>query len=508
MKKIAFVLLVSILILPLNGCFGGGEDSTEVSYEEYIGVLKSLGGIKVSQNATHILQTDEGDILYVYSDVYDLDDEDYLGNKIQISGEVTEASEKGKDVVNIMEISIVEEIADESGDITIESYSNPDLGFSWDVMSNWEVEAGDGYALFVLPLYEAEEDEKDKTDETSTTMELSTVSNLDNDYFVVKVFVMEAEMELAEWLAEYSPEAAAIAVASSVGEDGLSSLKVVSELEDVETYYVYRTGDVVYEVSHHNFDIDNRTYFRNLFYDSLYTFKVIPLDGSADTTDESEDSADDESSEKNYDEAMSYIEASVSEIVSGADGVSQYEFVDPYYVYVNYVDGSDEGRVLLKYGIGPGFDYEVLATFRSGTYTDWELSSGTDAASGLPKALIKAGDTTAIDIMEGYRYFESGPYEFTIQYPAGWYYSGGGGHYSFSDSADGDELIGLDVLDFSIAVSGGSSIDLASGKDGKTTSSGNVRGVYAERDGNSAYYIEGTSEYYDIIVNMAGSIVD
>ncbi len=512
MKKIAFVLLISLLILPFNGCFGGEEVVEEISYEEYTGVLKSLGGIKVSKNATHILQTEDGDILYVYSDTYDLDDEGYLGNKIEISGEVTEASEKGKDVVNIMEITAVEEVEDEEEEITEETYSNQDLGFSWTVMSNWEVEDDEGYALFTLPLMEAEEAETDEE-----KMELDT-PEIENDYFVVKVFVMEAEMELADWLIEYSPATAEIAVASSVGEDALPSLKVVSELEDVETYYVYRTGDTVYEISHYNFDIDNRTYFRNLFYDALYTFKVIPLDGEGEDSDDEDDKdTEDEDDEEDvdetedspsYDEAISYIESSIGDIVSGADGVSLYEFVDPYYVYVNYVDGAEEGRVLLKYGVGPGFDYEVLATFEPGEYTDWELVSGEDEASGMPKSLIEAGSSTAIEIMEGYYYFESLPYEFTIQYPSSWYYSGGGGHYSFSDTSEGEELIGLDVLDFSIDVSSGSSIDLANGKTGKTISSGDVHGVYVERDDSSSYYLEGTSDYYDIIVDMAGSIVD
>ncbi len=501
MKKIAFILLAALLVLPFQGC---GEEEVVVIpvYEEFEGTLKSLGGIKVSESATHILQTEDGDILYVYSDAYDLDDDDYIGNEIEIYGEVTEASEKGKDVVNISRITVVEVEEDEVAEVVDNTYSDQELGFSWEIQSDWEVDRGSGFAAFLLPLIE-DEDEDLELDEVEA----------DNDYFAVKVLDNTDELELDEWLVEYDPAASEIAVASSIGEDFLNSLNITSELEDVEIYYIERTDGYVYEVSHYNFDIENRTYFRNLFYEALSTFKLIPFgegyeieskeqtaeSSDVDSEEQGADSSEEEELEVSYDEAMGYIDDEFS-------GVTQYEFVDPYYVYVNYTDGEDEVRVLLQYGVGPGFDYDVLATFEPGDVTDWELVSGEDEAAGMPKALVQiaeGGETAVVEIMEGYRYFESGPYGFTIQYPSSWYYSGGGGHYSFSDTAEGDELIGLDILDYSVDSVSGTSVDLANGKIGKSVSGG----IYVERDDSSCFYLEGGSDYESVILDMAGSIL-
>ncbi len=487
MKKLYSITFALFIALSFSGCLFWGNTDTPLVYEDYQGTLKSLGGIKVSDNATHILQTEDGEILYVYSDTYNLNDDKYLGNVIEIYGAVTEASEKGKDVVNISKITVVEEQKDTAEAVVGETYSDQYLGFSWEVKSDWQVDKGVGDVAFILPVIGSDDD----------TLELDAV---ENDYFAVKLFENTDELPLDEWLANYDPSGAEIAVASSVGKDFLKSLKITSEMGDVEIYYVERSGGFVYEVSHYNFDIDNRTYFRNLFYDALATFQVIPFgDETVDTTS-AEPASSSNSQTTSYDKIMGYIQNSFSP-------VAEYEFVNPDYVYVTYTDGEDEVRVLLQYSTDSGFDYDVLATFEPGTVTDWELVSGEDEASGLPKSLIQTSDeggTSVVEIMDGYRYFESGPYEFTIQYPDSWYYSGGGGHYSFSDTAEGDELIGLDVLDYSVSSASGTSVTLENGKQAKKTSGG----VYVDRDNSSCYYVNGSSEYSDVILNMAGSIVD
>lgn len=540
MKKLVFSLLIfSLIALPLNGCFFGGEEEiVEPVFETYEGTLKSLGGIRVSDNATHLLQTEDGDIFYVYSEKFDLDDEDYLGNVLEVYGEVTEASEKGKDVLKITEVDVLEIEEEEADEIKEQTYEDKGLGFALEISSDWEVDRHSDYVKFEFPLYEVDEDdteeEEEESDETDEEVE---ETSLDPDYILITLHTNTDELTLEEWLTAFSPEAAEIAVASSVGQDFMNSLEIETELDDVHTFYVERGGDYVYEISHFNNDIDHRSYFRNMFYDALSTFRAIPMgDGyniediesdeeeeedndedpiTNDQDGEDEEDAEEEAIETDYTSAMAEIEDQISDIapeapsVGGTWVVTRFEFADPHYVYVDYEDGHDMRRVLLQYGIGPGLDYEVLGYFEPGDYTDWELVSGDDEASSFSKTVFETGNSAeAVTIMEGYRYFESGPYDFMMQYPSNWYYSGGGGHYSFSDSAEGDEVIGLDILDESVSSKSGSSVSIDNGKTAKFVSSGGNYGIYVERDDDSCYYVEGPSSYESVILDMAGSIVD
>ncbi len=496
MKKLISLLTLLILLLPLGGCFGGNGEvvDEEPVYDTYEGVLKSLGGIKVSRNATHILQTEDGEVLYVYSEKFDLDDNDYIGNHLDVYGEVTEASDKGKDVLKITKIEIIEEIEDEDEEVKQETYENMGVGFSWDIMSDWEIEEGSAYVTFFLP-------------QTGT-------GEVDQDYIMVNQIENAENLELAEWLDAYSPTTSSMAVDSSIGEDSLTSLEVVSEMEDVHIYYISRTGGFVYELSHYNFDIDNRNDLRNLFFSAVNSFKFIPFDEElADseeqiaeeeetTTEETESSEPtSEVDESTYTRAIDYIVDKIDDIApespsKGDWSVTEVEFAAPFYAYVTYKSGDEVKRVLLKYGIGPSIDYEVLAYFTEGNVADWDLAWGDNEAKGLQKTLHQIESEETIELMEGYFYFESAPYDFTIQYPETWYYSGGGGHYGFSDSPDGAELVGLEVL--------ASPVD----QNMKEVSGNGQFGIYVQRDEDSSYYLVGSSDYEDIIRAMAGSIVD
>ena len=525
-KKI--IVLLAVLILPLSGCLPFLEKEVEVEpvFETYEGTLKSLGGIRVSESATHLLQTEEGDILYVYSVKYNLDGEKYIGNLLEVYGEVTEASDKGKDVLKILDIEIIEALEDESDEVKEQVYTDQGLGFSWNISSDWEMSRFSDYVKFELPLADNSDEEDD--------------APLDPDYIIVALHDDAGEMTLSEWVEATYPEYSESVIESSVGIDFMPALEAITELQDVQTFYVERTGGYIYEISHINNDEDNRTTLRNTFYDALATFQAIPFGSGYEVTESqvpstesqvSEESAaeskdapeevavenegEEDDSETTYDEAMSYIGGSIATIspedpvLGGSWIVTKYEFSDPYYVYVHYEDGHDSRMILMQYGVGPGLDYEVLAYFYPGEHTDWDLISGVNEAAGSSKNIIETGDSAeVIIVMEGYRYFESGPYDFMMQYPSSWYYSGGGGHYSFSDSTDGAELIGLDISKGDISSKTGFSVALTNGKSGKSSSAEGLYGIYVERDDESCYFIQGGSGHEDIILEMAGSIVD
>jgi len=484
----------------------GDDDSglIDTSFGVFTGTLKSLGGIKVSDNATHILELKDGSVVYVYSDIYDLDLEKYIGKDVEIYGQVTEATDKGKDVINITSIHILEEDESETEEIKEQLYSDQDVGFSWEIMSDWEIDHGDNNVAFILPLKDEE-------------------SSLANDYISVIVYYNPNGYDLTGWLTDFTSEVDSQGADESViGAESVSALKLTSQLGDSVSYYVMRSDGEVYEFTHYNYDATNRTYYRNLFNQSLATFKLIPLgDGygatDLETTDEEEDVEEDDidNDEENYDDIVSAIGENIGELapedatLGGTWYTTRIEFAEPNYAYAEYEDGHDMRRILMIYVTDPGFDAEVIAYFEPGDLTTWGLVSGNDEAIGLPKTVVTVEDGqvgSTVEVMEGYRYFESYPYEFSMQYPSSWYYSGGSGHYGFTEDIDSAEAVGLDILSESIDEHDGTSIELANGKKAFSVSEDGKYGIYVERDESSCFYVEGDVGYEEIVVNMAGSI--
>lgn len=501
MKKIIVLICIVLIGFFVFNTISGDDDSglIDTSFGIFIGTVKSLGGIKVSENATHILELDDGSVVYVYSEIYDLDQEKYLGKNVEIYGQVTEATDKGKDVINVTSIAVMEEDEIQSEEVKKQLYSDQDMGFSWEIMSNWEIDHGDNNVAFILPLKDEE-------------------SILANDYISVIVYYNPYGYDLAEWLPNFTSETdSQKAEESIIGAESVSSLKLTSQLDDSVSYYVMRSDGEVYEFTHYNYDTTNRTYYRNLFNQALATFKLIPLGDGYEATDleTAESSEESVADEKNYDEIASIICENISNLASedatmgGTWYVTQVEFADPNYAYIEYEDGHDMRKILITYVIDPGFDSEVIAYFEPGDSATWDLVSGDDEASGLPKTVTTVVDgqvSSIVEIMDGYRHFESYPYEFSMQYPASWYYSGGGGHYGFTEEIDSEEVVGLDILGENIDEHDGTSIDLANGKKAFLVSENGKYGIYVERDENSCFYLEGDIGYAEIIVNMAGSI--
>jgi len=105
--------------------------------------------------------------------------------------------------------------------------------------------------------------------------------------------------------------------------------------------------------------------------------------------------------------------------------------------------------------------------------------------------------------------FESLPFKFKGEYPAKWYYSGGKSpmpessyHYSFTDTADGAELIGLDILP-------------SEAPPGKKLKIGSFEGIEIDNVDQVSIYVKvdkrtillsGNKQYRDIILLMSSKI--
>jgi len=147
----------------------------------------------------------------------------------------------------------------------------------------------------------------------------------------------------------------------------------------------------------------------------------------------------------------------------------------------------------------------ILSSFKFTGFTSEISDSG--AIQEEDSSSVSEENLPALDMK--FSVFESMPFHFKGEYPAKWYYSGekasltgSSYHYSFTETADGEELIGLDLL----------SGDLPSGKklkfgafEAAETSTGDTVSIFV-KVGGYIFALSGNKEYRDIILLMSSKI--
>ncbi|MBI2453257.1 hypothetical protein HYV56_00985 [Candidatus Peregrinibacteria bacterium] len=100
-----------IILIGVSACSQSNEtgknDIVNQKYVSRMGVLRSLGA-KIGGESTHLIQENNDTITFVYSDIIDLNEPQYLNKKIRISGNLTPGKEGHKDEINVQEIEIME----------------------------------------------------------------------------------------------------------------------------------------------------------------------------------------------------------------------------------------------------------------------------------------------------------------------------------------------------------------------------------------------------------------
>lgn len=493
--RIATVLMTASLLI-FTGCLGFTkplpDDPVVYDTVTYEGVLQSLGSIKFNPDATHLLRLDDGTVLYVYSDIYNLWGPEFLNQRMEVSGYLIPADDDvDKDTISIDRLEVIEVEEVDLEVVRMEVYTDEVMGFAMNYRSDWELSSTPSSVIFTAPEPEVE----------GENVVLDMVFDLD----VVTISTLQNAQELAieEWFLEYINESPYSL--SVVSQDQIPAIKVTG---DLTTYYI-DGGTTVFEIIYTPLQEDYRLEYSNLFSEMLFSFDllsdgqrepveeapIVPVVSDPEEVDVPTQSGISESS--SHQATISDLEDEFADYVSGSGSwvARTYEFVDPDYVYVIYSDAADEsrGRILLRI---LGSSYELLATFEVGQYTDWELVSGTDEAKGKEKVTINAAAGTTITVLEGYRLMESATLDFKIQYPSYWFYARSGDNIYFSDSPAnaGNSLITLTIMDSSI------------GSSSESTSNG-VLTILAPRDGDQHYQLKGSSDYGEHMRVMADSIV-
>jgi hypothetical protein len=261
-------------------------------YKTYIGEIKSLGGIEVQESITHLFETEDGEILYAYSDRYDLDDEDYLETEVKAYGVVTTYDNLEKSLFEIKQISAAPEEDEETKEVTDVSYQDPDLGFSISYPSDWTISTTPDSVVLVAPEAVAEEElieESSARDQivigkTGATLAKTSDDPQDDRATEVRDFVKTHYATLASLESELT----------YVGTDRLLGVKY--KADDGDTYYFVPRGTELFELSYdHQTESDSeRVTNSNVFSKLLSGFRFIPYGESDETVvDEPEEEEED-----------------------------------------------------------------------------------------------------------------------------------------------------------------------------------------------------------------------
>lgn len=500
MKKFITIFVISCSSLLLSGCFGSDEDvAIDSSYnvQSFVGVVKNLSDTSI--NATHILETDIGEEIYLRSPLFDLNE--YVGSTLRVTGGI-EVLESGSKILSVDSKDILD-MEDNSTEPFL--YEFEDKGFEIELPKNkYEISESESLANFVAEEYS----------------------------FSVRAIPKGLELDLEIYLDENYGDQIPQTIQSNLG-DSYSKLTLSSG----RWVYINNTDSVIYEIifnsdgsnnAEMNLEINN--IIDNIFYNPEEinqdtTSEVSELEededsnsgGDNDTNEDNETSSEtDKTSNTSEPVDLSSLTSEVSSVVKSVNEnksaklgsnveIYKYSITDNNYVYVSYLDDEDKFRKLFQVN---GNELTETASFEEGVETDWELVSGDNVAYERPLKMVFVEEDgyRQVDVKEGYRYFESRPLSLGFHYPRQWYYAGGSKSYEFSNEPlpNGETLVMIELIEDSFNKVSGSSV---SGNIKKETS-GSTTAYYVEKEDGEVVKISGDNNYSEQINIMAQTMVE
>lgn len=552
MKKYLFLFSLPILFLfstlLLTACSRQNREEPqsvdEYSTQQYIGVLKPLG-VKIDNKATHFLELSSGEVIYVYSNFYNLNSKKFLNKRVETRGILIPGNEGEKNTLEIDTMYVLEEEEEE-----------------WILSTNEQYEVSFQYPPFL--------EELSAGNAQMFGAEKDVVTGMYNERIGSIVYDNQEKTSLQEWTTKNGYPAERIVPVRFGKDAAINGLKYVSE-DGNKVYFFATHKDFIYEMNHVSESQNSLDKYRNIFYEIVDTFEfLVPEDNQAEeqsaeesVKEEVQATNDEQADEKKQDDTQSqqetpeetaiegentdlqktesetnetgqestkeknavvaYVSSHINELApeksSDEKGflVSVFEFVQPNYVYVEYNDSSAARKALLQYTLDQDTELkiinaEIVGYFIPGEEKDWALKEGSNPVSDKSREVVHLDTSGTIagsfSVEQGYRYFESAAYKFKAQYPSNWYYAGTSGVYRFSNKpivSDTDQLVSLEIVGENLDAVAGEEIEVGKNK-GKTGKLADSFVIYVERKRGGVFKIAAREEYQDLVFIMAKSI--
>ncbi len=150
-KKVVPFLLAVIL---LGGCQAAvsREEVRQLALrqEKRIGILQSLGGAVMSNEATHLLRNEDGTVLYLKSKTVDLSGDKFAGKQVEVMGEIVRTTD-GNQTMQVESIDLIEsESALSSDALEWLEFENKQLGLSFRYRNDYEITEGKDQVVLKL----------------------------------------------------------------------------------------------------------------------------------------------------------------------------------------------------------------------------------------------------------------------------------------------------------------------------------------------------------------------
>lgn len=488
----------------LSGCqfFGGPEKAATIDEqpnERRIGVIRSLGGLKTSNQGTHLLQLDSGDTVLLKSLAINLDDPMYSGKMVEVRGVMTYTTDN-KQLMEVLNIDVVQDAptTQEMKQLSWQTYDNASMGFSVKYRSDMKVSASGDSVNFEKKVESSTSSLMSGTEEISGSQELEKAH-----LFAVKSDGAGTQTYLA-WLKTEFPtlksdsSADLLTAGLTKSKVGSSSLDAVKHTEgSVVDYYV--NGDKNYYVIHIDSGTDSSSLDdQNLFYEMLSSFTAgnpPSLSQELDEVDVGSTSSDNDTSTK---------PTTTPSGTTTKPPVKDEEDVTP----TKPTSGSSATGTISTSGASTVTSTKPPTPVAPPS-TPPASSSGSSTTT--PSTTPASADSADVAI-SGFTKLESETFNFSMQFPKSWYYSGTTPteagvvrHYDFGskplDEQEGS--VSLDVM--SGSVPSGTAVTV-NGKNLVKVTSGDDVEYYYKGDGSKVYRVTGPASSASTLATMASSV--
>jgi uncharacterized lipoprotein YehR (DUF1307 family) len=493
-RNVVLALTIMLSVFSMTGCnSGNGEVGQTTVQRTFKGELNFLTSSFGDLDVTHVLVTEAKERVYLRSLLYDLDG--FVNMEVRVSGPFNE-EEVSSRVVNVLTVETVDVLSEEEEEeveVDEQTFEGEEIGLSFIYNGNL----------------------------LSRTLSSETVvfeGESGSDVITVRLFEVTEDFNAEAYITQnYSSED----FETTTLANGSVALTNSPGVNGALIYLVKRDG-YFYKFTLVNSDDDTlELYAAELqsILDSL-TWSEIEVVETNDEEDASTEEAGEETTDeeaqtisetKNLDSVSLTTQNRINSfedsviglgLSSSFDSAVSYAFTDNGYFYVVYNSGEDQRRALVSYDEANNFN--VVAQFVPGSVATWDLVSGDNVAYDRPLTMVLVdGESGAreLTLEQGYRYFESIPLGFGLQYPQNWYYSRVEDAYHFSDKpiGEGELLV--------IAVESETSFDSVSGTTIEPGVKKSGSKYYVKLDEEVTYELSGDATYDVEMQTMARSFV-
>lgn len=473
--------------------------SDEAPQDRRIGVLKSLGGIRTSNQGTHLLQMDNGDTILLKSLQINLDDEKYLDKTVEVSGVLTFTTDQ-KQIMEVMSIDVLSELSTQaSQEVSWKNYSSQVMGITLKYKDDLKVdESIPGEVSFqreFTPSNTANPDTEQSQQSSSEAMVSGPVTHqisfsvADTTYSTLFGYLKSLYPEIKS---ESGSDLLTAGISrSKIGADSLDAFKKVDTQEGkTRVNYYLMAGSKVITVLMETGNDERTLDDQNLFYDMLSSLKIegssSPAATSQTVTSEPVTIEPDQGN---------------NPAISDADVAP----VTPKKTTVTTTKTMTQESTAADINFVPPATLPTVPAEKTVPATSQVVTQGTADAEN-------AGGTQAT--LPGYSLMESTGLKFSMQVPKSWFYSGTTSseagvirHYDFGTKPL-DEQPGIASMDITTGALPAGNPTPINNKPVVTVSNGDSVTVYAKGSGSRIYKFTGPSSLENSLLQMAATLQD